>query len=82
MVWFLSNSVCIRYVISKFTASQRSLLLTEPSAGEKKKNTRLSNRNKSQRVFYQAIQAFIHLLLHAEYWEGRGRKGRDERRKS
>lgn len=81
MVWFLSNNVCIRYVISKFTASQRSLLLTAVSRG-RKKNTRLSNRNKSQRVFCQAIQAFIHLLLHAEYWEGRVGKGRDERRKS
>lgn len=40
----------------------------------RKKNARLSDRNKSWRVFCQAIQAFIHLLLHAEYLEG-GRGG-------
>lgn len=40
-----------------------------------KKNARLSNRNKSWRVFCQAIQAFIHLLLHAEYWGGKEKEG-------
>lgn len=62
-------------MISRFTASQRSLLLTELSAGGKKKNARLSNRNKSLRGFCQAIQAFIHLLLHAEYWGGKEEEG-------
>lgn len=71
LVWFLSSSVFIRYVISKFTGLQWSLLLRVVSSGEK--NAGLSNRNKSQRAFTKpSEQSYICCCLQNPGEAGRG----------